>query len=88
MSAEAESTTDFILHIIPDTLASSLTSGKILQTLLVALLFGFALQAMGSAGKPVLTGIGHLQKVVFRILAMIMWAAPIGAFGAMAARRR
>jgi aerobic C4-dicarboxylate transport protein len=85
VSADAESTTDFILHIVPDTLASSLTSGKILQTLLVALLFGFALQAMGSAGKPVLTGIGHLQKVVFRILAMIMWAAPIGAFGAMAA---
>ncbi len=42
----------------------------------MALLFGFALQAMGSAGKPVLTGIGHLQKVVFRILAMIMWAGP------------
>jgi len=84
VSAEAESTTDFILHIVPDTLASSLTSGKILQTLLVALLFGFALQAMGSAGKPVLNGIGHLQKVVFRILAMIMWAAPIGAFGAIA----
>ena len=85
VATDAESTTDFILHIVPDTLASSLTSGKILQTLLVALLFGFALQAMGSAGKPVLTGIGHLQKVVFRILAMIMWAAPIGAFGAMAA---
>jgi aerobic C4-dicarboxylate transport protein len=84
VSTEAQSTTDFILHIIPDTLASSLTSGQILQTLLVALLFGFALQAMGPAGKPVLTGIGHLQKVVFRILAMIMWAAPIGAFGAMA----
>ena len=84
VSTEAESTTDFLLHIVPDTLASSLTSGKILQTLLVALLFGFALQAMGSAGKPVLNGIGHLQKVVFRILAMIMWAAPIGAFGAIA----
>ena len=84
VSTEAESTTEFILHIIPDTLASSLTSTNILQTLLVALLFGFALQAMGSAGKPVLTGIGHLQKVVFRVLAMIMWAAPIGAFGAMA----
>lgn len=84
VSTEAESTTDFILNIVPDTLASSLTSGKILQTLLVALLFGFALQAMGAAGKPVLTGIGHLQKVVFRILSMIMWAAPIGAFGAIA----
>ncbi|GAA2907931.1 hypothetical protein GCM10020221_00060 [Streptomyces thioluteus] len=56
-----------------------------LQTLLVALLAGFALQAMGPAGEPVLRGIGHLQKLVFRILAMIMWVAPVGAFGAIAA---
>ncbi len=56
-----------------------------LQALLVALLVGFALQAMGKAGAPILTGIGHLQKLVFRILAMIMWVAPIGAFGAIAA---
>ncbi len=82
---KAESGWDFFLNIIPDTLVSALTSGEVLQTLLVALLFGFALQAMGSAGEPVLVGIGHLQKVVFRILAMIMWLAPIGAFGAMAA---
>jgi len=83
-AGEAQSTTDFLLHIIPDTLVSSLTSGQVLQTLLVALLVGFALQAMGSAGAPVLAGIGHIQKLVFRILSMIMWAAPIGAFGAMA----
>jgi aerobic C4-dicarboxylate transport protein len=85
LSDESQTTTEFILHIIPDTLVSSLTSGQVLQTLLVALLVGFALQAMGSAGTPILTGIGHVQKLVFRILAMIMWAAPIGAFGAMAA---
>jgi aerobic C4-dicarboxylate transport protein len=85
LSDESQTTTEFLLHIIPDTLVSSLTSGKVLQTLLVALLVGFALQAMGSSGKPILTGIGHIQKLVFRILAMIMWAAPIGAFGAMAA---
>ena len=85
VSSESQSTTEFILHMIPDTLVSSLTSGQVLQTLLIALLVGFALQAMGSAGAPILTGIGHIQKLVFRILAMIMWAAPIGAFGAMAA---
>ncbi|MBC7631237.1 cation:dicarboxylase symporter family transporter, partial [Aeromicrobium sp.] len=85
LSTESQTSTEFVLHMIPDTLSSSLTSGQILQTLLVALLVGFALQAMGSAGTPVLTGIGHIQKVVFRILSMIMWAAPIGAFGAMAA---
>ena len=85
VSKDSQTTTEFLLHIIPDTLVSSLTSGEVLQTLLVALLVGFALQAMGSAGAPILTGIGHIQKLVFRILAMIMWAAPIGAFGAMAA---
>ena len=56
-----------------------------LQTLLVALLVGFALQAMGRAGEPVLRGIAHIQRLVFRVLAMIMWLAPVGAFGAMAA---
>ena len=79
------STTEFLLGIIPDSMLSSLTSGEVLQTLLVALLVGFALQRMGSAGKPILRGIAHLQRLVFRVLAMIMWAAPIGAFGAMAA---
>jgi len=79
------STVDFLLGIIPDSMLSSLTSGEVLQTLLVALLVGFALQQMGAAGKPVLRGVAHIQRVVFRVLAMIMWAAPIGAFGAIAA---
>ncbi len=82
---EKTSTADFILNMIPTTLVSALTSEVVLQTLLVALLVGFALQAMGKAGDPILTGIGHLQKLVFRILSMIMWLAPIGAFGAIAA---
>ncbi|TDD41750.1 cation:dicarboxylase symporter family transporter [Nonomuraea terrae] len=79
------STVDFLLGIIPKTLVSSLTEGSVLQALLVALLAGFALQAMGPKGEPILRGIEHLQRLVFRILAMIMWAAPVGAFGAMAA---
>jgi aerobic C4-dicarboxylate transport protein len=79
------STTEFLIGIIPTSLLSGLTSGEVLQTLLVALLVGFALQQMGSAGEPVLRGIGHVQRVVFRVLAMIMWAAPVGAFGAIAA---
>ncbi|MBF6045851.1 cation:dicarboxylase symporter family transporter [Streptomyces sp. NRRL B-1677] len=81
----SESTTQFLLGIIPTTMVSAFTGGQVLQTLLVALLAGFALQALGTAGEPVLRGIGHVQKLVFRILAMIMWAAPVGAFGAMAA---
>lgn len=79
------STTDFLVGIIPDSFFSSLTSGEVLQTLLVALLVGFALQAMGSSGKPILNVIEVAQKLVFRVLAMIMWAAPVGAFGAIAA---
>ncbi len=87
-AAQAEgagSTTEFIVGIVPDSLFSSLTSGEVLETLLVALLIGFALQSMGGAGQPILVGIGYLQRLVFRVLAMIMWAAPVGAFGAMAA---
>lgn len=76
---------DFLQEMVPTTLVSSLTEGQVLQTLVVALLAGFALQALGPVGEPFLRGIGHAQKLVFKILAMIMWVAPVGAFGAMAA---
>ncbi|MET8364376.1 cation:dicarboxylase symporter family transporter [Micromonospora sp. NPDC005194] len=82
---EAGGTAEFLLGIIPTTLFSALTEGEVLQTLLVALLVGFAVQAMGRRGEPVLGVIAVLQRVVFKVLAMIMWLAPIGAFGAMAA---
>ncbi|MCU1424898.1 MAG: C4-dicarboxylate transporter DctA [Microbacteriaceae bacterium] len=82
---EAASTSDFLLGVIPESLFSSLTDGSILQTLFVALLVGFALQKMGTKGQPILGAIRQLQVLVFRILAMIMWVAPIGAFGAIAA---
>jgi aerobic C4-dicarboxylate transport protein len=82
---ESGGTVDFLLGLIPTTLFSALTEGSVLQALLVALLVGFAIQAMGRAGEPLLRGIGHLQRLVFRILSMIMWIAPIGAFGAIAA---
>ncbi|MFE9650015.1 cation:dicarboxylate symporter family transporter [Streptomyces sp. NPDC006365] len=82
---EAKNTEEFLLGIIPTTIVSAFTGGEVLQTLLVALLAGFALQAMGDAGQPILRGVEHIQRLVFRILAMVMWAAPIGAFGAIAA---
>ena len=85
VSEEAKSGVDFILGIIPNTLLSALTGTEVLQTLLVALLVGFAVQALGPRGEPVIVAIGIIQRVVFKILAMIMWLAPIGAFGAMAA---
>src|SRR3954453_23282416 len=78
-------TAGFLLGLIPPTLLSALTGGSVLQTLLVAILVGFAIQSMGRSGEPLLRGVGYLQKLVFRILAMVMWAAPIGAFGAIAA---
>ncbi|NYI70664.1 aerobic C4-dicarboxylate transport protein [Naumannella cuiyingiana] len=81
---EAETASDFVLGIIPDTLLSALTGDSVLQTLFVALLVGFALQRMGKQGAPILDGIRVVQALVFRILAMILWVAPIGAFGAIA----
>ncbi|MGV8872101.1 MAG: cation:dicarboxylate symporter family transporter [Rhodococcus sp. (in: high G+C Gram-positive bacteria)] len=83
-AAEAGGTMDFIAGIIPTSLLSSLTEGSVLQTLFVAILVGFALQAMGKGGEGILKGIGAVQKLVFRILTMILWLAPIGAFGAIA----
>ena len=81
----AESTVDFVLGLVPETLVSAVTSGSVLQALLVALLVGFALQKMGPQGEPILRGIKHLERLVFRLMAMIMYLAPIAAFGAMAA---
>ncbi|WP_308283013.1 cation:dicarboxylate symporter family transporter [Pseudonocardia nigra] len=83
--AEAESTTEFLLGIIPTTLFSPLVGDSVLQTLFVALFVGFAVQALGRSGEPILRGVKHVERLVFRVLAMIMWAAPVGAFGAIAA---
>jgi aerobic C4-dicarboxylate transport protein len=83
--AHAGGAAEFVLGIIPTTLLSALTQGQVLQTLLVALLVGFALQRMGPGGEPMLAAIGQVQRLVFRVLAMIMWLAPVGAFGALAA---
>ncbi|MEO5743680.1 MAG: cation:dicarboxylase symporter family transporter, partial [Terracoccus sp.] len=85
IAAKSEGAVDFLLGLIPDTLLSALTSGSVLQALLVAMLVGFALQKMGRAGEPILIGIKHLERLVFRLMAMVMWVAPVGAFGAMAA---
>lgn len=84
-SGESGGGTGLIKSIIPDTLFSSLTAGSVLQTLFVALLVGFAVQRMGKQGEPILQFIVLLQKLVFRVLIMVLWVAPLGAFGAIAA---
>lgn len=75
---------DFVTEIIPKTLFSALTTGNVLQALFVALLVGFAIQGLGPTGAPILRAVEHLQRLVFRVLVMVLWAAPIGAFGAIA----
>ena len=84
-SGEHQNTTEFLLGIIPTTLVSPLVGELVLQTLFVALLVGFAVQGLGQSGQAILRGVKHFERLVFRVLAMIMWVAPIGAFGAMAA---
>src|SRR4051794_14934290 len=74
----------FVTSIIPTTLVSPLVGESVLSTLFVALLIGFAVQALGATGEAALRGVAVFQKVVFKVLAMIMWVAPIGAFGALA----
>jgi aerobic C4-dicarboxylate transport protein len=73
-----------VLHIVPTTLLSAFTEGDVLQVLLVALLFGFALHAAGDRARRVFSFIDEISVVLFRIVGMIMRVAPIGAFGAMA----
>ena len=78
------STTDFILHVIPDTIVDAFAKGEILQVLLIAVLFGFALHKFGGRGTLVFDVIEKVSHVLFAIVGYIMKVAPIGAFGAMA----
>lgn len=83
-SGAEQSTVDFFLNIIPNTVVGAFAQGEILQVLLFAILFGFALHRLGAAGQPVLKFIDQISHVFFNIVNMIMKLAPIGAFGAMA----
>ena len=78
------STTDFVLNVIPSTVVDAFAKGEILQVLLVAVLFGFALHKFGGRGTMVFDFIEKFSHVLFVIVGYIMKVAPIGAFGAMA----
>jgi len=82
--AQERTVTDFVLHIIPETAVSAFTSGEILQVLFVAILFGVALALIGDKGERLLGSLRTLTAVVFRMVHILMYAAPLGAFGAMA----
>ena len=77
-------TTDFLLHIIPDTFVGAFASGEILQVLLIAVMFGFALHRFGGRGSLVFDWVEKASHVLFTMVGFIMRVAPIGAFGAMA----
>jgi aerobic C4-dicarboxylate transport protein len=79
-----ESLKDFLLHIIPSTMVDAFAKGEILQVLLIAILFGVGLQKVGGRVSTVYALIEKTSEILFAIVKMIMAAAPVGAFGAMA----
>lgn len=82
--AKHQSTIDFVMNIIPNTVVDAFAKGDILQVLLIAILFGFSLSLLGDRGKPVTKLIDELSSAIFGVVAIVMKVAPLGAFGAMA----
>ena len=83
-AGKLQSVTEFLLNVIPTTVVDAFAKGEILQVLLFAVLFGFALQRLGARGAAMLSFIDGLSQVLFGIVGVIMKLAPLGAFGAMA----
>jgi aerobic C4-dicarboxylate transport protein len=82
--AKAQNATDFLMHIIPNTVIDAFAKGDILQVLLLAVLFGLALSMTGQRSKLIVDLFGALTHAVFGVINILMRLAPIGAFGAMA----
>jgi aerobic C4-dicarboxylate transport protein len=82
--AKAQTITEFLVHIIPNTVVDAFAKGDILQVLLISLLFGFALSIAGPRCKPLVDMLAALTQAVFAVVSILMRFAPIGAFGAMA----
>jgi len=82
--AKAQSVSEFLMHIVPNTVVDAFSKGDILQVLLVSVLFGFALSAAGPRSKPLLDFFNILTEAVFGVVGILMRFAPIGAFGALA----
>src|SRR5229473_3369131 len=82
--AKAQTVTDFLMHIIPTTVFDAFAKGDILQVVLIAILFGFALAAVGPRSKPLVDLVDASTHAVFGVVNILMKFAPIGAFGSMA----
>ncbi len=82
--AQAQSTTDFLLNIIPSTFTGAFVDGEILQVVLISILFAVGLLMVGERGQHVLNIIQALSDILFKIIGIIVKLAPVGAFGAMA----
>ncbi len=82
--ASAHKTVDFVLNIIPDSVVGAFATGDILQVLLFSILFGFSLMILGDRGETVRNLVDDMARAVFGVIAIVMKAAPAGAFGAMA----
>jgi aerobic C4-dicarboxylate transport protein len=83
-SAQQGSLIDILTHIVPSSIVGAFATGDVLQVVFVAIVFGVALAAVGESGRPVVALIQSLERVFFRLVALIMLVAPVGAFGAMA----
>ena len=82
--APEQSVTGFLMNIIPSTIVGAFAQGDILQVLFFSVLFGIALAMVGETGKPVVSFLQALTAPIFKLVSLLMKAAPIGAFGAMA----
>ena len=78
------SAADWLLHLIPDTFVSAFSTGEALQVLLLALLTGFAMAGVERRGVPVAVALDRVGQIFFAIVRIVVRAAPVGAFGAMA----
>ena len=83
-AGESQHWYDFLINIIPKTFVSAFTEGNVLQVLLVSILFAVAIKALGERGAPIVRGAERVSEALFGIVRVIMYLAPLGAFGAMA----
>src|SRR5439155_6677265 len=75
---------DPIVHAIPDSVVGAFATNNVFAVLLFAVLFGVAVNSMGEAGRPITAAIDRISQALFGVVRLVMYAAPLGAFGAMA----